>query len=184
MVAAQNIQSTVCNLFSVIYMSIGSSIAIIVGNLLGAGKLEEAKDSDRKMMAFSVMVSTFIAAIIIAFSQLFPSMYNTSDTVKSLAAQMIIITAISLPFCAFAHSAYFTLRSGGKVFITLLFDSVFMWVLVVPLSLILAHFTNIGIIALFAICQSTEIIKVVFGYALLKKGTWVKQLVADDNLKK
>ena len=58
-VAAVNITSTVSNLFNVVFMSIGSSIGIIVGNLLGANKLEEAKDTDRKIIALSV-VSCFV----------------------------------------------------------------------------------------------------------------------------
>ena len=90
---------------------------------------------------------------------------------------MMIVLAITMPFCAFAHSAYFTLRSGGKVMITLLFDSVYMWVVVIPISLFFAYVTNVNIFVLFAISQGTDIIKMIFGLVLLRKGTWVRQLV-------
>ncbi len=179
-VAAQNISSTFVNVFNVVYMAIGSSIAIIVGNLLGAGKFEEAKDTDRKMMTFSVFCSVILGLILISTSHLFPMIYKTTDAVRDLAAYMMIVSAITMPFCAFAHSAYFTLRSGGRVMITLLFDSVYMWVLVLPISFVIAHFTGLGIHAFFAICQGTEIIKVIFGLILLKRGTWVRQLVSDQ----
>ena len=53
-VAGLNISSTVSNLFNVVFIALGSSIAIVVGQLLGAGKLEEAVDTDRKMIFFSV----------------------------------------------------------------------------------------------------------------------------------
>ena len=43
-VAAQNISSTITNLFNVVYIQLGSCIAIVVGQLLGAGKIEEAKE--------------------------------------------------------------------------------------------------------------------------------------------
>ncbi len=177
-VAAQNISTTFVNLFNVVYMAIGSSIAIIVGNLLGAGKLEEAKDTDRKMMAFSITCSASMGLILIACSSLFPMLYKTTDDVRSLAAYMMIISALTMPFCAFAHSAYFTIRSGGKVLITLLFDSVYMWVLVLPISFVIAQFTNLNIELFFLICQGTEVIKAAFGFALLRKGTWVRQLVS------
>ena len=182
-VAAQNICSTVFNVFNVVYMAIGCSIAIIVGNLLGAGKLEEARDTDRKMMAFSVTCSAVMAILLIATSGLFPLLYKTEPSVRSLATYMIIICAATTPFSAFAHSAYFTLRSGGKVMITLLFDSVYMWVLVLPISAILAYLTPLNIHWLFALCQCTEIIKTIFGWVLLRRGTWVRQLVADKALK-
>ncbi len=180
-VAAQNISSTIVNVFNVVYMAIGSSIAIIVGNLLGAGKTEEAKDADRKMMTFSVFCSMLLAATLICTSHLFPMIYKTTEEVRDLAAYMMIISAITMPFCAFAHSAYFTLRSGGKVLITLLFDSVYMWALVIPISLFIAHFTSWNILVFFAICQGTEIIKTIFGLILLKKGDWARQLVSGES---
>lgn len=183
-VAAQNITSTVINVFNVIYMAIGSSIAIIVGNLLGAGKMEEAKDTDRKMITFSVMVSAFIAVILITCSSLFPQLYNTDESVRALASYMIIISALITPLAAFAHSAYFTLRSGGKVMITILFDSVYMWVVVMPVCLILSRLTGMDIHWLFALCQACEVIKLVFGVILLRRGTWVRQLVGDESLKR
>ena len=180
-VAAQNISSTVVNVFNVVYMASGSAIAIVVGSLLGAGKLEEAKDTDRKMMAFSVFCAAVMGALMVAVSTVFPMVYETSDAVRHLATYMIIVSAITMPFCAFAHSAYFTLRSGGKVAVTLLFDSVYMWVIVIPLSVILSRFTDVNIHLLFAICQSAEILKAAFGYVLLRRGTWVRQLVGNDN---
>lgn len=176
-VAAQNINATIVNVFNVVYMAVGSSIAIVIGNLLGAGKIEEAKDTDRKMMVFSVLCATLMGGLLISFSHLFPQIYNTGDHVRSLAAYMMIVSAITMPFCAFSHSAYFTLRSGGKVLITLLFDSVYMWSVVVPISAVFAYVTNVNIYVLFAVCQATEVLKVIFGVVLLRRGSWLKQLV-------
>ena len=182
-VAAQNISSTIFNVFSVVYMAIGSSIAIIVGNELGAGKLEQAKDTGRKMLTFSVACSFLLGGIMITFSSLFPRLYNTTDSVRAIAAYMMIVSALTMPFCAYAHSAYFTMRSGGKVLITLLFDSVYMWVIVIPISFVMSRFTSVNIMVLFAVCQCTEVLKAIFGYVLLRRGTWVRQLVADESLK-
>ncbi|MBQ8345282.1 MAG: MATE family efflux transporter [Clostridia bacterium] len=180
-VAAQNICSTVVNVVNVVYMSIGCSIAIIVGNLLGAGKLEEAKDADRKMMAFSVTCSTGMGLLLILFSGIFPFVYGKAGAEsQALASYMMIVSAVTMPFGAFAHSAYFTLRSGGKVLVTLLFDSVYMWAIVLPVSFALAYGTGLNIFWLFALCQGTEVIKAAFGFALLKRGTWVKQLVSQN----
>ncbi|MBR2432455.1 MAG: MATE family efflux transporter [Clostridia bacterium] len=176
-VAAQNINSTILNLFNVVYMAIGASIAIIVGNLLGAGKFEEAKDADRKMMAFSLTCAVGMGVLLVAFSPLFPQLYKTSDGVRSLATYMMIISAAAMPFAAFAHSAYFTLRSGGRVMITLLFDSVYMWCIVLPVSFVAAYLSDMSIYWLFVVGQGAEALKCIFGAILLKKGNWVRQLV-------
>ena len=182
-VAAQNISSTIVNLFNVVFLSIGSSIAIIVGNLLGAGKFDEARDADRKLMAFSTACATGMASLLVLCSPLFPMLYNTDDSVRSLATFMMIVSAAVMPFAAFAHAAYFTLRSGGKVIVTLLFDSAYMWSVVLSACFICAHLTDMNIHLLFIICQGIEALKCIFGVILLKRGDWVRQLVADQSLK-
>ena len=82
-----------------------------------------------------------------------------------------------MPFTSYANVAYFTLRSGGKVFITVLFDSAFMWAVVMPLAFVLSRFTNMDIHPMFILCEGTEFLKMMLGYILLKRGTWAVSLV-------
>ena len=182
-VAGQNIAATVFNLFSVIYMSLGSSVAIIIGALLGAGKIEEAKDKDRKLIAFSVFSGILITAFMVISSFFFPKIYNTTDSVRTIASFMMIVSGITMPFLAFSNAAYFTLRSGGRVLITILFDSVYMWAVIMPVSFICAYLTNIDIHLMYVICQGVDTLKCVFGLILLKHGGWEKVLVNDEKLK-
>ena len=117
-VAGLNISNTINNLFNVVFIALGDSVAIIVGQLLGAGKMREARDTDNKMIAFSVVCCTFVAMVMLAISPLFPRMYNTTAQARTLASRFIIIQAIFMPQNAFLHAAYFTLRSGGKTLVT------------------------------------------------------------------
>ena len=182
-VAAQNIQSTLLNVFNVVYLLLGSSIAIIVGRQLGAGEEDTARDTARKMQAFSVMCAIGMAVLFASSGFIFPYVYNTSPDVRSLATFLMLVSALNMPFNAFANAAYFTLRSGGKVAITFIFDSVYMWAVVMPVSLSLSYLTSIPIYLLFPLCQATEILKAFFGLFFLKKIDWAKQLVADEALK-
>lgn len=178
-VAAQNIAVTIINLFSVVYLSLGCSIAIVVGNLLGAGEIEEAKDADRKMIAFSVTAAAVIGLFMSSLSSVFPLMYKAPDSVRDLATFMLVINGFAMPFFSYAHAAYFTLRSGGKVAITLLFDSVYMWTIVVPTVFILSKFTSIDIYWLFIVGTIVEVLKDVLGFICLKKVNWARQLVSN-----
>lgn len=180
-VAAQNIAVTFINLFSVIYMSLGSSIAIVVGNQLGAGEIEEARDSDRKMIAFSVTCAAVIGLLLCCTAPLFPILYKAPDSVRDLAAFMLVVNGCAMPFFSFAHAAYFTLRSGGRVGITFLFDSVYMWGVVVPTVALIANLTSISIHWLFIIGTAVEVLKCVLGAICLKKVNWARQLVKKKN---
>lgn len=176
-VPAQSIYSTLFNLFGVVYMSMGSAVSIIIGNLLGAGKTEEAKDTDRKMIVFSVFCGFVTGGLMIACSPFFPLLYNTTAAVRHLATYMLIVAGIIMPFSAYTNAAYFTIRSGGQIFLTVLFDSVYMWAVMMPLVFALSRFTSVSITWLFAIGQGTEVIKSLLGFLLLRRGTWVRTLV-------
>lgn len=180
-VAAQNISSTITNLFNIVYIQLGSCISIVVGQLLGAGKIEEAKDADNKMIFFSVACCTVVSAIMILFGGLFPEIYKTEESIKELAKVFIYISALVMPLCAFSHCTYFTLRSGGKTGITFIFDSVYTWVLMIPFAYVLANHTILTITLVFFLVQFTEIIKVIIGFFMVKSGIWVQNIVNDKN---
>lgn len=176
-IAGLNIATTITNLFNIIYIQLGACISIVVGQYLGAGKLKEAKDADNKMIVFSVFCCVVVAVAMLLIGGFFPQIYNTSEQIKALAKSFIAVSAIIMPFCAFSHSSYFTLRSGGKTMVTFLFDSVFTWVVVVPSAFILAHYTGLGIVSVYFLVQATELIKVVIGYFMVKSNVWVVQMV-------
>lgn len=178
-VAGMNISSTVSNLFNVVFIALGSAIAIVVGQLLGAGKMDEAKDVDRKMIFFTVSVCFVIGACMMALAPFFPRIYNTTSTVRNHATSFIMVASACMPLYAFMHATYFTLRSGGKTIITFLFDSVYVWAVDIPLALILTRCTNLPILPIYIACQTIEIIKCIIGYVLVKKGVWLHNMVAD-----
>ncbi len=178
-VTAISISSTFTNLFNVVYISLGTAVAVIIGNLLGAGETEEAKRTDKKLIIFSIMCTVSVALILAALSPVFPKMYNTTEGVSRLTTYMLIVYAICMPFDAYANCAYFTLRSGGKVFVTVLFDSVFSWAVVMPVCIILSRFTGVGIHILFAVGQGTDLLKAMLGFFILRKGTWAVRLVKE-----
>ena len=149
----------------------------MVGQKLGAGQLEEAKDADNKIIFFDVACCACISVIMILLGGLFPEIYKTEPGIKALAKNFIIISAMAMPLCAFSHCSYFTLRSGGKTVVTFLFDSVFTWVIVVPAAYLLAHFTGLGIVSIYFLVQGTEMIKVIIGYYMVKSNVWVVQMV-------
>jgi Na+-driven multidrug efflux pump len=179
-VAGMNICNTIINLFSVMFIALGNSVAIIIGKLLGAGKMEEAKDTDRKMIVFSVLVSMVVAVAVYFIAPIFPEFYNATEEAKELAKKFITVQALFLPQMAFIHATYFTMRSGGKTLITFLFDSVFVWIVTVPLVYVLSRFTAMYVVWIYVAVQMADIIKSIVGFILVKKGVWIQNIVTED----
>lgn len=176
-VAGYSISSTVVNLLSISFQSLGASISIIVGKLLGASKFQEAIATVKKMFAFTLFASVLVGASIFVMSNPILMLYNTSEESKNYADFFMKTVAIITPINAFAHASYFTLRSGGKTFVTFLFDSVFLLCFVVPFAFALYYLGHLSIFIIYPIVQSTDIIKDIVGFTLIKKKVWVNNIV-------
>ncbi|MBQ5813563.1 MAG: MATE family efflux transporter [Clostridia bacterium] len=179
-IAAVNISSTLSNLFKVVFFASGNAIAIIVGNLLGAGRMEEARETDYKMIFTSVVMCGLIGMALFIVAPLFPAMYNTTDEVRELATVFLRITAIIMPVMSFNHCCYFTLRSGGKTIITFIFDSMFIWVVLLPPTFAVAKLTALSVVFMYAMVQGLELIKSALGFVLVKGGSWISNIVIAD----
>ncbi len=71
--------------------------------------------------------------------------YNTDPEVRRLAASFMRASAIYMPFQAMANCCYFAIRSGGRTLLTMVFDSIYIWVVCIPYTYALVTFTHLGI---------------------------------------
>ena len=179
-VAALNITGTAWNLFCVIMFAMGSAVSIMVGQRLGAGKMEEARDVDRKLIFLTEVIHVVIGAAMILCAPLVPRMYNISEEVRDLTRQLLIIAGLSLPVHSFAHVTYFTIRSGGRTVITFFFDAVYIWVVTVLLAFLLTRYTDLPIVQIYFCVQFIDVIKVVIGLLMLRSDFWARNVVNDE----
>lgn len=177
-VAATNITSTVANIFNVVYFSMGTAVAIMCGQHLGAGRTEEAKTTVWRLLALTIAACIIMGSVLIVLSPYIPLVYNTSDYIRHLATRLLRIVAILMPFCAFCHCCYFAMRSGGRTVITMIFDSGFIWLISFPLAYFIANFTSLPILPFYFAVQGVEAVKAVISGILIKKGFWINNIVA------
>lgn len=176
-VAGQSIANTINNLFNIVFIAMGDSVAIIIGQHLGAGDMEKAKDEDTKIIAFAMFTSLIIGCVMFSASGLFPNIYNTNAMARLVATHFIMVQAIVMPKDAFLHTTYFTIRAGGKTIITFLFDSFFMLAVSVPLANLLVRCTTLGPATIFALIHAADLLKCAVGFILIKKGVWLRNIV-------
>lgn len=178
-VAAINITTTVTNFFMIVCYAMGNSISIVVGQQLGAGEIEKAKDYDLKMLFMNFVMCLAIGIVLFNVSSLIPQIYNTSLEVKALASQLLKIAACMLPIISIYYSSYFTMRAGGKTFLTFLFDSGYTFVFTFMSALLLTRLTSLPILTIYLLVQCVDIPKATLGLILVRKGIWVHNIVSD-----
>ena len=158
-VGGLNICNTIGNISNCIFVTMGTTIAIVVGQLLGAGKLKEAKVTATRMAAFSLLISFGMIIILGLLGPVFPHFYNTTDEIRELATKFIWAVAAATPFISLSNSEYFILRSGGKTIITFLFDSCFVCLVNVPVAICLTKFTAIHIVGIFFLVNMLKVLR-------------------------
>lgn len=176
-VAAMNICNTISNIFNTVFLSLGNATAIMVGQELGANRLEEARRTAWRLLTLSVVSCLLTGGVLALCSPVIPHIYNTELEIRQLAGALIRVVAVCMPLFAFANCTYFILRSGGKTFITFLFDSCFTWLVNIPAAFLLSRFTDWYVVWIYLAVSSLDLIKCVLGFLLVKKGVWVKNIV-------
>ena len=175
-IAAFNISQTITNVFAVVFINMGSAIGIIIGQELGTGRTERVREDADSLIAFAVLICLGTAAAQFAVAGAFPEIYNTSADIRHIAAGLIRINAVCMPLFSFSNAAYFVLRSGGKTMITFFFDSMYTFILPLPLAFVLSRYTDMPILYLYLLVQLTEIVKCMIGGILVKKGIWINDI--------
>jgi putative MATE family efflux protein len=174
-IAATNISNTLSNLFNVIFFSMGSATAIIIGQELGANDPNVKTDAGR-LAVTSVGACMVTGALMFLCAGFFPLIYNTEPEVRELATGLIRIAAVFSPLYAYENVAYFTIRSGGKTWITFVFDAGFLWLIPVPISYLMVHYTGLSILMIYLLIQCLDFLKAGYGFYLVRKGGWIQNL--------
>ena len=178
-VAALTINGTAWNLFCVIMFAMGTAVSIMVGQRLGAGKLEEAREVDRQLIFLTEVLHVVIGVLMILAAPYIPLLYNVGPEVRDLTRRLLIVAGLSLPIHSFAHVCYFTIRSGGKTVITFLFDAVYTWAVTVLLAFLLTRYTALDIIQIYFCVQFIDILKLIIGLLMLRSNFWARNVVSD-----
>ena len=180
-VAAMNIATTLNNLASVVFIAMGNTVGIIIGQMLGAGKsAEEVRDADNKLIAVAVVSCLAFGGMMALAGDAFPHIYNTTEEVRWIATRIIWICAAFMPIHSYCNATYFTLRSGGQTMVTFLFDSCYVWACSVPLAFCLSRFTDLPIVSLYLLCCCMDFVKCAIGYVMLRRGTWIQNLAKSE----
>ena len=151
-------------------------MSIMVGQKLGAGLLEEAVDTDRKLITFTFMLSVCLGSLLIVTAPIFPQFYNTADSIRATATVLLRIAGMCLPIQAIYNACYFTMRCGGKTIITFLFDSVGTIAVSFPIAWMLSRWTDWPLVSIYLTVTLVDLYKVALGLFLVHKRMWVNNL--------
>lgn len=179
-VAANSIANIVKNLIACFCLGLGNGGSILVGNELGAGNLEEAKEYGNKLCWLSVLCGAIAGGMIVLLIPFVLRLTDLTDQSTYYLNWMLIMCSyymigksvnsvtIGGIFCA-----------GGDSKFGFLCDTVTLWCITVPLGLLAAFVLRLPVLAVYFIVNLDEIVKLPAVYRHYKKYLWVKNLTIE-----
>jgi putative MATE family efflux protein len=177
-VAAITISQTVEQIITVIFQGISAATAVILGNELGANKLEDAKIHSRYFIILQFIFALIMGIICFFIRIPLIRLFNVTDIVGVDISKCLIFFILYLPFKSFNWvNIVGILRSGGDTKAALTLDITGVWCVGIPLAYLGGILLGLPIYFVYAMVALEEIYKFIFGFRRYKKKIWLRNLV-------
>jgi putative MATE family efflux protein len=175
----------VANVFFLVFSGIHVSTGVVVGGMLGADRLDEARVKARWIMSGAVVAGSVLATLQAASILLIPLVFmNLSVEAMAVTRGLLIVISVYLPLWSLLNSQFAVSRAGGDMMMGVVVDVGVTCVLFIPGAFALALLTPMGPVLMFAIVKTTDFAKWYIAWWWLKKERWVhnlaKPVVAPD----
>ena len=177
-VAAITITQTVEQIMTVIFQGISAATAVILGNELGAKKLEEAEIHAKYFIILQFICALMMALICFVIRNPIITLFNVTDIVGTDISRCLIVFIIYLPFKIFNWvNIVGILRSGGDTKVALMLDISGVWLVGIPFAYLGGMILGLPIYYVYAMVGFEEVYKFILGFRRYKKKVWLKNLV-------
>lgn len=176
-VAANGIANISKNLVLCFCLGLGNAGSIIVGNRLGADRLQEAKEVGETLTKTAIIAGIVSGLVLIALSPFITKMVDLTPTARGYLQKMLLISSYYIAGksvnCMTIGGIF---AAGGDSKFGMLCDSVTLWCIIVPLGCICAFILKLPVMVVYFVLNLDEIIKLPVVYKHYKKYKWIKNL--------
>ena len=175
--AANSVAAVVRDLICCACNGVGAAAGIMVGNELGAGRLEEGKAVGIKLKNISWVIGLSSTALVLAVTPFTVRMVLLSDQARSyLTGMMVIMAFYMIGRCVNTVCINGVLDGGGDTIFDMYSLAVTMWGIAIPLALLGAFVLHWHVLAVYACTCLDEVGKIPWVMARFRKYKWVQNL--------
>ena len=179
--AANSVAAVVRDLICCACNGIGGATGIIVGNELGAGKLELGKVYGIKLMKLSYVIGFVSTAVVLAITPLIVRMVILTETAHSyLTGMMCIMAVYMIGRCVNTITINGVLDGGGDTVFDMYSLAVCMWGIAIPLALLGAFVFQWPVLLVYACTCLDEVGKIPWVMVRVRKYKWVRNLTKEE----
>lgn len=175
--AANSVAAVVRDLICCVCNGVGSAAGIMVGNELGAGKLEKGKAYGIKLRNISYVIGFASTAVVLALTPLVVRMVILTDAARSyLRGMMVIMAVYMIGRCVNTVTINGVMDGGGDTIFDMYSLAVCMWGVAIPLALLGAFVFHWPVLLVYACTCLDEVGKIPWVMLRFRKYKWVQNL--------
>lgn len=179
-VSASQIASIVQQFSSVLIFGVANAAAIIIGNDIGAGKMERARERVIWFRIIGVLLGILASGIILGLSGPVVSFYNVPDETKQLAIEMLRVLAVIVLFVAQTGIGVVgLLRGGGDPRFALFVDLAGLWLVATPAGLLSAFVFKAPVLVVYACTKLDEPVKLLMLAWRMRNHRWMRDVTGE-----
>ena len=176
--AAVQASNTILNLFALACFSLGDGLLILIGEKLGAGKLDEAEESTTYVLKLALKIGIVAGAVLFVASRFIIKLYDLSETgvkytliIFGIYSVIIIVKILNVAIIAGV------LRAGGDTKYAAAAEIICVWCVGVPLAFLFALYIGAPVYIVVLVVQTEEILKLIVLYKRYRTKRWLQNLV-------
>ncbi|MDK0794872.1 MATE family efflux transporter [Clostridium perfringens] len=179
-VAANSINGVAHQFVTVFIFGMSNATAVIIGNTIGEGKKEKAKEYAYSIGVFSVVMGCISGLMILLIKPFVVNFYNVSYSTKLIAMEIMTVTSGIIVFQSLASNFMMgVLRGGGDAKFVLINDLIFMWLVAIPGGFFVAFVLEFPVALVFLVIKCDEILKSLTSVYRVISGKWVNDVTKD-----
>ena len=181
--AANSVAAVVRDLICCMCNGIGSAAGIMVGNELGAGRLDRGRAYGIKLKNISYIIGIISTVLVLAVTPLVLQMVILTNEAKEyLTGMMVIMAVYMIGRCVNTVTINGVLDGGGDTLFDMYSLIVCMWFIAIPLALAGAFVLHWSPLAVYACTCLDEVGKIPWVMARFRKYKWVQDLTRAKEL--
>lgn len=180
---AYSTAAIVRNLSASLCRGLSQGVEILLADMLGAGKMQEAKQFGGNMSRFSLVCGAGCALLALFFGAVLARFMSLSPEARGDLQVMILLSAFYvLTQCVNMVVVCGVFAAGGDTAFDAYSVAVTMWLAIIPLALAAAFWWNWPPLVVYGILSLDEVVKIPWSYAHYKKYKWLRNMTREKTL--
>ncbi len=176
-IAASAMTMNIFQIFAVFVYCTSGAGSLMVGQEIGRDNFDLAERYTKTLQVVYVMVGVASSLLLLSLRQVALSMYTKVDPqTLHYAGQFLLVMSVMLVGTSYQMSSLQIVRAGGATHFVLINDLVFVWLVVIPLSCLMAFVLKGPPWAIFACLKCDQILKCVVAAVKVNRFKWMKNL--------